>query len=136
MKKEHRYLLIAFVAIVIASFFSKVGATTMDRLLFILIAYSIGSSFAFARYLPNRKVKKETKKFSIKIGIIIGMVNFITVFSIMTALSTGPGVVIFPLFSLNLALIVTFSVIIFKEKINWRRIVGIVLALIAMLLLV
>ena len=136
MKKGYEFLIISFVATVISSFVSKIGAVSFDKLLFIFISYLIGSAFTLIGHSktmknPDRKVKN----ISIKFGVIVGAVNFISYFTLLSALSAGPGSIIYPLIGFNIALIVIFSIIFFKERLNWKGVLGFILALISIWLL-
>ena len=84
--------------------------------------------------MPSSLLLK-TKQLSIKFGVIIGVINFFGVYMVISALSIGPGALIVPLFSLSLAFIVILSMTLFRERLNWKGKVGVVLALIAIWLL-
>jgi len=136
LRKGYDYLIISFVAVVISSFASKIGATTLDKLLFIFISYGLGVMITLVGHIPNRKnIDKHVRSTSRKFGIILGIINFSAFFTLLSALSTGPGALVFPLLGLNVAFIVLFSIILFKERLNLRGIVGFILAIVAMLLL-
>jgi uncharacterized membrane protein len=72
---------------------------------------------------------------SIKYGIIVGMVNFLAFITFMTAASIGPGSLIIPMLGISIAVIAVFSMLIFKERMNWKEILGFFMALIALFLL-
>jgi len=136
LRKGYDYLAVSFVATVIAAFASKIGAITLDKLLFIFISYGLGCAIAFLGHAPDRKrLNKEVKNKSMKFGILLGVINFLSYFTILSALEAGPGATIFPIVGLNVAFIVLLSMLLFKERLNVRGIVGFVLALIAILLL-
>lgn len=136
MRKGYNILLVAFIATVFASFFSKIGAISLDKILFIFISYTIGSLIALSRYFPNRvKINKKIKARSRNFGIIIGVINFLAFYTLLAALSLGPGSLVYPIVSLDIALIVILSMILFKERLNFRGIIGFVLAMIAIILL-
>jgi transporter family protein len=136
MRKGYNYLFISFAATVVSSFFSKIGATTLDNILFILVAYSIGSVFILNSYMPKRKkLSKRSKTISVRYGIIVGIINFFAFITLMTALSMGPGSLIIPILGTSIAIIAVFSMIIFKERLNKKGILGFLLALVAIALL-
>lgn len=137
VRKGFNYLLISFFATVVTSFTSKLGAISFDKALFMFIAYSLGSLIAIWRYTINsKKQTKEIKIRSRKFGILIGIVNFLAYYTFLTALSIGPGSLVLPLVTLNVAPIVVLSMIIFKERLNWKGILGFILAIIAIWLLI
>jgi uncharacterized membrane protein len=120
---------------VIAAFSSKVGAVVLDKTLFIFISYGLGCFITFFMRMPARRLEQNTRDASIKFGIMLGVINFVSYFLLMSALTVGPGVLVFPLVSMNLAFTVAFSMLIFKERLNLRGTLGFILALAAILLL-
>ena len=133
MRRGYKFLTISFVASIITSLASKMGALYLDKILFIFISYSLGTLLIF--FSSKQKVNKNIKIKSRKLGILIGIINFFAFYTLLIALSTGPGSLVFPLVGLNLALIVFFSIVLFKEKLNKYGILGFILALISIWLL-
>ena len=136
MKKGYNYLLISFACTIFTGLFSKIGATTLDKFLFMFILYSIGSLFAFFEYKRKEsKINRKIKKTSIKFGIILGIINFLSYFTLLSALAIGPGALIFPIEGLTIAFITVLSMLFFKERLNWKGYLGFILALMALMLL-
>jgi uncharacterized membrane protein len=136
LRKGYDYLMISFVASVITGFSAKIGASTIDKLLFILISYGLGASLAFAAHMPKiKKLNKTDKAKSIKFGIILGIVNFLAIFTALSALETGIGAIIFPILGINVAFIVVLSMVLFKERLDLRGIAGFILSIVAIILL-
>lgn len=136
MRKGFDFLFVSLLTVSIASFFTKVGALTMDSALFIFISYSVGSLVAYTQFVPcMKKVSARIKSSSLKWGIIIGALNFLSYFTAVEALTTGPGSLIWPILGLNIVAIVGLSVVLFKERLNMNGFIGFVLAVISILLL-
>jgi uncharacterized membrane protein len=136
MRKGFDHLFLALILFAIASFSTKIGAITTDSAIYILISYSIGSIVAFTQYSPHRKkLKQKTKEKSLKWGIIIGILNFLSYFAAVEALAIGPGSLIWPILGLNIVAIVGISMVVFKERLNRNGVIGVILAVISILLL-
>jgi len=136
MKTPYEYLAIAFIANAASAFATKIGATTFDTGLFMLLSYSIGSAFAFWRFArKSEKPGSGVATVSLQFGILTGIINFASYYTFLLALKDGPGALIFPLVGLNVALIFLASIIFFKERPNWKGAVGLILALASLWLL-
>ena len=72
---------------------------------------------------------------SMKIGISIGIFNFIGFFLLLTALENGPLSVVSPIVTLNFIVSVLLSIIVYKEKVTWRKVTGALLTVVAIILL-
>ena len=132
-----------FFLIVIALLFSamttvlqKFAAIRVELLAYIFISYCMQAVIAFS--LKNRlQTEKENTdhKNAIVIGIIIGVLNFIGYFLVLKAYTTGPLAIVAPILSLSFAVGILLSIIVYKEEITARRVLGLVLSLVAVLLL-
>ena len=65
----------------------------------------------------------------------VGLVSLIAILAFYQALKTGPATVVLPLTNLYVILPVLFGFIVLKEAITAQRIIGIILAIVATLLL-
>ena len=136
MNAGKKYLAMAFVTIVISSFFLKEGAMNAEPLMFAAIAYGIGTVVAYLAHRKDiRSVDEKHRGNSLKLRTVIGVANFFGVYLILKALETGPGTVIFPVLSLSLAVIALVSIAAFKERLNAKGKLGLMLALLSVLLL-
>ncbi|MDF2447594.1 MAG: Integral rane protein [Bacteroidota bacterium] len=114
-----------------------VNDTNFDA--FLSTIFSTAFIFGFIVLVYQLTVKKE--KFQVKAipaGIILGTINFGTMYFIMLALSSNvmePSV-LFPINNLSILTLSTIiSVLVFKEKLSFRNWVGIGLSLLAILIL-
>lgn len=118
----------------ISEFLVKIAATQYNILIFMFLSYI---SLTIPSYLLNRKLKtkEDNKKTAIITGAFIGLFNFASFLTIMTALKTGPASVIFPIIGLNMLITIFLTVIIYHEKITPKILTAIILSIIAIILL-
>ncbi|MFB6213674.1 MAG: EamA family transporter [Candidatus Nanohaloarchaea archaeon] len=134
-KKGITLMLVVVLAAAIGDLAIKLASTEGNNFLFIVTTY--GMMFFPALMLQERfsSIEEATQKSSLKWGIIIGVINFVSFSSLLAALQTGPMAIIFPMTTLGIALSVALSVGILKEELTRKRLTGLILALIALILL-
>ena len=74
-------------------------------------------------------------KNALVIGFFIGLFNFAGFYALLSALSKGHLSVINSMNGLSFVIAIKLSIIVYKEKVTFRRVVGIVLAVLAVVLL-
>lgn len=108
-----------------------------DNASFITIVYLTSLIFGAGSYFLSRKKRKD--KFcpqSIFWGILMGTINIINSLCVLKALSVIPASVAFPVINTGIVVLSTFiGLFFFKERLTTRKIVGIVIALAAIVLL-
>lgn len=116
---------------------TKQAATeNYNPFIFITIAYFINSVLAFSFYkLKTAAEIVASKKYSIKIGLIIGLFNFFAFYFEFTALRSGPLGPVTAIISFSTLGAILLSAIAFKEKFELKRAAGLVLGFISLLLL-
>ncbi|HUW22160.1 MAG TPA: DMT family transporter [Candidatus Bathyarchaeia archaeon] len=136
-------LLGAIVSAAILSLISKIIAiSSFNTLLFMGISYLFNTVLLFAFHHSAQVLLRNTKdvtpnqaREAITIGILMGITNFIAFFSYLKALEKGSLLVVSVLSGLSSLVAIVLSVMIYKEKLNWRRIVAIGLTIVTMVLL-
>ena len=135
MMRAYLWLLTAFLTSALVRIVVKLGSN-YEIFPFIAFSYSFGSLFAL---VTGRKIKerigKVTLKNSLKFGFLIGIINFIAFYSQLLALSIGKASIIFPITSLAIYLAVILSILVYKEPLTLKKVVGIIFSLIAIILL-
>ncbi len=118
----------------VSEFMVKIAATQYNVLLFMFLSYVW---LILPSHLLNLKQgsSKSNRKSCIVFGFLIGLFNFASFFTVMSALKTGPASVIFPVIGLNMLVTVFLAVIVYHEKITSRRLVALVLSVLAIFLL-
>ncbi len=133
------FVLGAVIAAAISPIISKIAATSnFDTLLFITVSYLYNSFFVFMfHYFTNRKGKLVTSftDKSIIYGTLIGITNFIAFYVYLKALGHGSLSLVTVISSFSTTIPVILSILIYKDKMTWRRFVGISLAVLSLFLL-
>lgn len=92
-------------------------------------------AFSLLLYLLDKKREKKVKFKSIFGGTILGIINFFTVYLILTALGEVSAAIFFPIYNIGIVLIALFvGMVFFKEKLKITQIIGVCLAIIAIVL--
>lgn len=100
-----------------------------------LIAGILGSS-AFLLLIFANKIKADLK--SILVGFALGVPNFFCMYLVMKSLETNimPASVFFPVNNISIVILSTLvSVVLFREKLSNKNIVGVVLSILAIILI-
>jgi drug/metabolite transporter (DMT)-like permease len=117
----------------------KFASLYVNKLSYITLAYFIN---IFLVLMLNKQIAGEVKSNSKKsardawlIGLFIGIFNFIGFFYVLKAYSLGPLSIVAPLHDMNFVIAIILATIIYKEKLTKRRILGIVLSVVSVILL-
>jgi uncharacterized membrane protein len=139
VRSVRRGLFLVFVSLVsgsVASISSKFAAVYSNKLGFMALSYFLGAVFSAALI---RKTGKEggggNRKDAIRIGLLMGLINFMGFYTFLAALSVGPLSIIVSITGMHFVIAVLLSVIVYKEKLSGMRILGIGLAMISIIFL-
>jgi uncharacterized membrane protein len=78
---------------------------------------------------------KKHYKEALTIGFVMGLINFIGFYAFLKALSAGPLSIIISIVGMQFVIAVVLSAIIYKERMNFLRVLGILLTGVSILLL-
>jgi drug/metabolite transporter (DMT)-like permease len=120
----------------VASISSKFAAVYSNKLAFMALSYFLGTFFSAA--LIGRTGKEESpgnRKDAVVIGLLMGLINFVGFYTFLAALSVGPLSIIVSITGMHFVIAVLLSVIVYKEKLNRVRILGVGLAVASILFL-
>lgn len=149
VRLEKRNIVIMYLLPVVVFLFCAVNDLTIkisqffyirnevDNASFMLVVYITSLIFSTVYYIVYKSKNKVpfTLKASIG-GLLMGFVNVVNSFSILKALTLIPASKVFPIVNIG---IVLFSTVIglwlFKEKLTRRKIIGMIIALVAIALL-
>jgi len=108
----------------------------VNNLGFMFVSYFISTLFSliFIKKL-GEKGEEHSPGHALRLGFIIGIFNFVGFYAFMNAVKLGPLAVVSPLVSMSFVLSIILSVIIYKEKLNLRKSIGIGLAILATILM-
>lgn len=142
-KSEHKNFKLGVVLTVIALFASaatvvlqKFAVANVGKLSYMMISYYYNVLFSFC-FLGRMQTSKENTNHrnAVLIGIAIGVFNFFAFYLALGAYTTGMMSVAASIMSMFFVLTVVLSIIFYKEKLTLRRLVGILLAIVAVVLL-
>jgi drug/metabolite transporter (DMT)-like permease len=119
----------------IASISSKLAAVSTSKAGFMALSYLLGTFFALA--MAKRSGGKPGGKTAeaVGIGLFMGVLNFFGFYAFLTALESGPLSIIALIAGMHFVIAVALSVLLYREKMTHRRILGIGLTLLAVVLM-
>lgn len=104
-----------------------------------MIAFIYGISFLFGCLLMSYDLIKGKSKWQWKNaagGIVLGAVNFFSTYSVYHAMRVFDNVVLFPVYNIGVVCFTALAgLLLFKEKLTWKKCLGLVVAIIAVLLI-
>ena len=104
-----------------------------------MVAFIYGISFLFSLLLMGYDLIKGKSKWQWKNaagGIALGAVNFFSTYSVYHAMRVFDNVVLFPVYNIGVVSLTALAGwLLFKEKLTWKKMIGLILAIIAVLLI-
>jgi transporter family protein len=130
--KSYRWLIYAFLAAIFAAFTSilgKIGITDIDATLGTAIrtVVVLVMSWLIVIQQGNQKGLMTIDKKSSLFLVFSGIATGISWLCFYTALQIGPASIVVPIDKLSIVITITIGVIVFKEKIKFKSIVGLLL---------
>ncbi len=117
----------------------KLASTNTDRLMYILISYSIVTVIAYTLFRTRvAKVKRENTFKTSGIYILggsIGILNFAGYTLVLKAFAAGSMALVQPIFALSILIPIFLSSIIYREKLTAMRIVSIGFSLLSIVII-
>ncbi|MBT3261672.1 DMT family transporter [bacterium] len=132
-------LLLVFISLffgALSAIFAKFAAMQVNLLGFIALSYCFNTIFALGMVRKMQGIN-ETKAFypALKLGVLIGTVNFVGFYSLLKAFASGPLSIVASVHSFSSVIAIILIVLIYKEKIHFKRGLGIFLAILAIVLM-
>jgi drug/metabolite transporter (DMT)-like permease len=119
----------------VASISSKFAAISTGKAAFMALSYLLGTFFSLGIERMRGKGKGNSRPAeAVKIGLLMGLLNFLGFYAFLTALSTGPLSVIALITGMHFVIAIALSVLLYRERMTLRRMVGIGLTLVAVFL--
>lgn len=116
----------------LASISSKLAAISVSKSGFMALSYLFATFFSLAIEKKWRANKAEggTKE-AMKLGLLMGILNFFGFYSFLAALGSGPLSVIALVVGMHFAIAIGLSVLLYREEMTRQRLFGIGLTLMA-----
>ena len=100
--------------------------------MFLTYTFNMIFSFEMSKKTNN---KNDNNSSAVMLGITMGVLNFFGFYFLLSALKIGQLSLIFVIQSMSLLFPIVLSVIIYKEKTTARRLFGVILAIVALILI-
>jgi len=113
---------------------NKYAAVTGNSTLYIILTYVFLVIFSFSGHQFTKKNNKNWRK-AIKLGIGIGVVNFIGYFALLSSLKEGPLSIISPMMIFSTVIAVILAKIILKEELTLKQFSLVILAVLGLVFL-
>ncbi len=127
------FILSGFIDLMMNLVNTKFITDNTEKALFTIVIFSVAAVIGIIILL----IKKE--KFEVKSllgGVVLGVPNFFSIYFMFRALDNfgGNGAIFFPLFNISVIIVSSIaSIIIFKEKLNKFNIIGLLMAVLAII---
>ncbi len=115
-----------------SNIYDKVGVRDLKD---VFLLFTFFTAFVVSSTIAIKN-KKGVSKYDVLFGILVGIPNYFSTRFMLLALATVPAVIAYPVY--NVSTIITVSAIgwvVFKEKLSYRRVIGIALILLALALI-
>jgi len=127
---------IAILAGALATISSKFAALYSNKMAFMAVSYTFATLFSFAfRKKAQSAHANPQKGDALLIGFFMGLINLGGFYCYLKALTTGPLSIVTSIMAMHFVIAIILSTLIYKEKLNRWRIIGIFLTVTSVLLL-
>ncbi len=120
----------------VAAISSKLAAISTSKAGFMALSYLLATFFSLA---INRKWGRKKAGASpgeaVKIGVVMGLLNFFGFYAFLSALATGPLSMISLITGMHFMIAIVLSVLLYRESVSRPKVVGIGLTLVAVFFL-
>jgi len=127
---------VALLSGAVAAISSKFAAVSTNMLAFIALSYIMGALFSLMfKGRMHKSTKGSNHRDALIIGCCMGFVNLAVFYAFLKALSIGPLSIIISIVGMHFIVAIILAALIYKEKITGRRIAGIILTVVALILM-
>jgi len=134
-KKGFIYVLLIIIPGAAMAILNKYAAISTDLNFFILVTYVFSIIISYSSHSVKNHKNNYNKGQSIKLGILIGIVNFVAYFCLLTAMKTGPLSLIAMIHTTFVIITVVLAKIIYKEEFTLKQMCFVMLSVIGIILL-
>jgi drug/metabolite transporter (DMT)-like permease len=120
----------------VASISSKLAAVSTSKAAFMALSYLLATFFSLAidRKWGKRKAGASSGE-AVKIGVVMGLLNFFGFYAFLSALATGPLSMIALITGMHFVIAIALSVLLYRESVSRPKLIGIGLTLLAVFFL-
>lgn len=130
------FLLLCVLGGATATISSRFAAVTTSKFAFMALSYLLGTGFSLSiDRLWGRRQDNARPAAAVRIGLLMGLLNFLGFYAFLTALSRGPLAIVALITGMHFVIAIALSALLYRERLSPRRLLGIGLTLLAVLLL-
>ncbi len=131
------YVLFAIIPGFLMVVVNKFASSLTNISFFIVVTYFFSIIISLVMHNINKRsdIKKYSSSKSLKLGILIGLINFGGTFFYLTALKLGPLSLISAIHVSSLIIVAFFGKILYGENLNFRKIIFILFVIFGILLI-
>jgi len=116
----------------LAAISSKLAAVATNKAAFMALSYLLATGFSSAiERRWGRRRPAAARGEAIRLGVAMGLLNFFGFYAFLSALETGPLSVIALITGMHFVIAIALSLLLYREKMTPRRLLGIALTLVA-----
>jgi len=120
----------------VASISSKLAAESVNKAAFMTLSYLFGSFFSLGIELKwGRRTPAGRTQTAVVLGLLMGGLNFVGFYAFLSALARGPLSAIALITGMHFVIAIVLAVLLYREKMNLPRAIGIGMALLSVYLL-
>jgi drug/metabolite transporter (DMT)-like permease len=129
------FIIVCVLCGALASISSKLAAMSTGKAAFMALSYFLGTIFSLGmEKIRGAGRSGEGSGDAVRIGILMGLLNFLGFYAFLTALGTGPLSVISLITGMHFVIAILLSVLLYHERMTLRRVFGVGLTLLAVFL--
>jgi len=120
----------------LAAISSKLAAIATSKAAFMACSYLLATGFSLAIDKKwGRKKAGAGRGEAVRLGLLMGLLNFFGFYAFLTALGTGPLSAIALITGMHFVIAIILSVLLYRERMSLRRLFGVGLTLLAVFFL-
>jgi drug/metabolite transporter (DMT)-like permease len=138
-QKKPQGLILVFISLMasaVATISSKFAAINTNIFAFMAVSYIFATLFSLGFSKRFKKEERSAKpKEALCLGVLMGLFNFVGFYMYLKALSIGPLSIIATLMGMHFLIAIILSAIIYNERLKAKTVLGILLAILAVVFL-
>jgi drug/metabolite transporter (DMT)-like permease len=129
-------IVLAVLSGAVAAISCKFAALYTNQMAFIALTYTLSMLFSLgSRKLFEKRGASPRYGEALLIGFVTGLVNFGAFYAILKAMELGPLSIIVPVVGMNFVIANILAFIVYREKLTWLKVAGILLTVSSLLLM-
>jgi drug/metabolite transporter (DMT)-like permease len=136
VRKGLSLIVLAVLSGSVAAVSCKIAALYTNQMAFIALTYTLSMLFSLGLRKPFEKGGASSRYGeALLIGFVTGLVNFGAFYAILKAMEIGPLSIIVPVVGMNFVIANILASIVYREKVTWLKVAGILLTVSSLLLM-